>query len=185
MKVDQNPPITNQEWREWQNQDMTITETKNILQSKKLSQRKGDNNNSEELRTMLRHKQQLILRNGLQYKKIQFRSCDQPSLQFVLPQNYRQQAMKACHDDIGHLGLERSLDLLKDRSWWAGLTADMENHIQTCDRCLCFKSKPQKTESYPITATHVLELAHMDFLTIESGKTGKDVNKLVVIDHFT
>ena len=41
--------------------------------------------------------------------------CDQPSLQFVLLQNYRWQAMKACHDDIGHLGLERSLDLLKDR----------------------------------------------------------------------
>ena len=61
----------------------------------------------------------------------------------------------------------------------------MENHIQTCDRCLCFKSKPQKTELYPITATHPLELIHMDFLTIESGKTGKDVNILVVTDHFT
>ena len=33
----------------------------------------------------------------------------------MLPQNYRKQAMEACHDDIGHLGLERSLDLLKDR----------------------------------------------------------------------
>ena len=61
----------------------------------------------------------------------------------------------------------------------------MENHIHTCDRCLCFKSKPQKTESYPITTTHPLELVHMDFLTIESGKTGKDVNILVVTDHFT
>ena len=63
--------------------------------------------------------------------------------------------------------------------------ADMENHIQICDRCLGFKSKPQKTELYPITATHLLKLFHMDFLAIESGKTGKDVNILVVIDHFT
>ena len=61
----------------------------------------------------------------------------------------------------------------------------MENHIQNCDRCLHFKSKPQKTEFYPITATHPFELIHMDFLTIESGKTGKVVNILVVTDHFT
>ena len=48
--------------------------------------------------------------------------------------------------------------------------------------CLCFKSKPQKTELYPITATHPLELVHKDFPTIESVKTGKDVNILVVTD---
>ena len=74
--------------------------------------------------------------------------------------------MKACHDDVGHLGLEKFLDLLKDRFFWAGMTTDMGNHIQICERCLFFKSKPQKTELYPITATHPLELIHMDFFTI-------------------
>ena len=133
---------------------------------------------------MLRHKQQ-FLRNGLLYKKVQFYSHDQTTLQFVLPQNYREQAMNACHNDIGHLGLERSLDLLKDRFYWPGMSTDMENHIQTCDRCLQFKSKPKKTELYPITTTHPLELVHMDFLTIKLGMTGKDVNILVVTDHFT
>ena len=93
--------------------------------------------------------------------------------------------MKACHNDRGHLGLESSLNLLKDRFYWEGMTADMENHIQTCDRCLFLESTPQKTELCPITATYPLELIHMDFLTIESGKTGKDVNILVVTDHFT
>ena len=103
----------------------------------------------------------------------------------MLPQDYREQAMRACCDDIGLLGLERSLDLLKDRFHWAGISADMENNIQNCDRCLCFKSKPKKTELYPITTTHPLELVHMDILTIKSGKAGKDVNTLVVTDHFT
>ena len=41
------------------------------------------------------------------------------------------------------------------------------------------------TELYSIKATHPLELIHVDFLTIESGKTGKDVSILVVTDHFT
>ena len=156
-----------------------------MLWNRKLSQQEGLNTDSEEMKNMLRHKHQFILRKGLLYKKIQFCSCDQPSSQFALPQGYRWQAMKACHDDMGHLGLERSLDVLKDRFYWTGMTTDMGNHIQTCERCLCFRSKPQKTELYPITATHPLELIHMDFLTIESGKTGKDVNILVVTDHFT
>ena len=86
----------------------------------------------------------------------------------MLPQNYRQQVMKACHDDIGHLGLEKSLDILKDRFHWTRMTDDMENHIQICDRCVGFKNKPQKTELYPITATNPLELFHLDFLSMES-----------------
>ena len=77
------------------------------------------------------------------------------------------------------------MDLLKDRFYWAGMSSYMANHIQTCDRCLQFKIKPKKTELYPITTTHPLELVHMDFLTIKSGKTGKNVNILVVTDHFT
>ena len=32
---------------------------------------------------------------------------------------------------------------------------------------------------------HPLELVEMDFLTVEPGKIGKDVNILVVTDHFT
>ena len=150
VRIDQNPPITDQELREWQIQAKTIVEIKNLLQNKKLSQQKGHTSDSEEMKTMLRHKNQFFLRKGLLYKKIQIHSCDQPSLQFVLPQSYRWQAIEACHDDIGHLGLERFLELLKDRFYWAGMTADMENHIQTCDRCLHFKSKPQKQNCIPL-----------------------------------
>ena len=153
------------------------------MQSKKLSQQKGHNDDPVEMKTMLRHT--AIHPNTLLYRKVQFHSCDQPSLQYLLPQNYRQQAMKACHDDIGHLGLERALDLPKDRFYWAGMSTNIENHIQTCDRCLCFKSKPQKTELYPITSIHLLESVHMYFCTVELGKTGKDISKLVITDHFT
>ena len=47
--IDQNPPITNQEWKEWQNQDKIIAEIKTLLESKKLSQWKEHNKNSEEI----------------------------------------------------------------------------------------------------------------------------------------
>ena len=38
VKVEQNSPITNQEWSKQQNQDKTIAEIKDILESKKHSQ---------------------------------------------------------------------------------------------------------------------------------------------------
>ena len=92
------------------------------------------------------------------------------NLQFVLPMSYRQQAIKACHDDICHLGLEKIIRPSK-RFYWPGMNEEMGNHIRNGNRFFHFKSKLQKTELCPIMATHLLELIHMDFLTIELGKT--------------
>ena len=47
-------------------------------------------------------------------------------MQFVLPTEFCIQAMKACHDDIGHLGAEHSLDPLRDRFYWPSLAKDIE-----------------------------------------------------------
>ena len=74
---------------------------------------------------------------------------------------------------------------MKDRFYWQRMNDEMRNHIWICDRCLYFKSKPQTTELCPITAIHPLELVCMDFLTIESDRTDKDVNILVITDQFT
>ena len=65
------------------------------------------------------------------------------------------------------------------------MAQDIETHIKQCDRCLKSKSKPQQKELHTIVATHSMELVHMDYLTVMSGKANKDVNILVVTDHFT
>ena len=62
---------------------------------------------------------------------------------------------------------------------------DVEQHIRTCGQCLHFKAKPQCAELHPILATHPMELLHVDFLTTESGKGDKEINILVVTEHFT
>ena len=62
----------------------------------------------------------------------------------------------------------------------------MWNNIsKPCGQCLHFNAKPQCSELHPILTTHLMELVHIDFLTIESGKGDKVVNILVVTDHFT
>ena len=61
----------------------------------------------------------------------------------------------------------------------------VEEYVQTCPRCLRFKIIAEWAELTPIMVSRPLELIHMNSLTIESPKTEKDINVLIVTDHFT
>ena len=59
----------------------------------------------------------------------------------------------------------------------------MIRHIKQCERCLRFKSVPEKAPLKNVDATYPLELVYMDYLTIEANEGGKDVH-MVITDHF-
>ena len=61
----------------------------------------------------------------------------------------------------------------------------MEQHIKRCERCIRFKARQEIAPLENIEASYPMELVHIDYLTIESNKTEKDINILVVTDHFT
>ena len=79
------------------------------------------------------------------------------------------------------------VDLLRDQFYWPNMNmvADAQHHIQNCDRCLEFKAKPVRGVLHPIVVSYSLQLDHMDCLTIENPKCDRDVNVLVMTDHFT
>ena len=77
------------------------------------------------------------------------------------------EALQACHDNIGHLGTERTHTLLRDRFYWPGMKQDVDDYVGNCPHCLRFKAVPDRAELNPITVTNPFELVHMDFLTIE------------------
>ena len=104
--------------------------------------------------------------------------------QFVMPRQFRKQTVQVCHEDYGHLGMDRVLLLLQERYYWPKMSSDVRTHIRACERCIRFKQPQEKEEMYPITATYPLELIHVDFLTI-GGKQDRMKNVLVVTDHFT
>ena len=96
--------------------------------------------------------------------------------------------MEACHDNMGHLGIERTTSLLRDRFYWLSMIEDIEIHIRSCPHCLRFKTQPEKAELNPIVATRPMELVHIDYLTIEAPEnswSSKDINILIITDHFT
>ena len=139
----------------------------------------------DDVRTMLRKTGRFVFHNNLLDQKNRNQQKEEEYLQFVLPRNFRKQALEACHDEIGHLGKDRVLSLLVDRLYWLNMKKDVKEYVQTCPRCLRFKTIAEWTELTPIMVSRPLELIHMDFSMIESPKMEKDTNVLIVTDHFT
>ena len=107
------------------------------------------------------------MRDGILYHKneIQEAHClDRNTMQLVLPGSYRKQALQGCHDALGNLGIERTIDLLRDQFYWPRMMKDAVRHIRQCERCLRFEALPDKAPMENVDATYPMELVHMDYL---------------------
>ena len=74
-----------------------------------------------ELKVLIIIKKQLTLKQGVLYRRttqVDMRT----RLQLMLPPSYRTKAIAGCHDQVGHLGQDRVLDLLRDEFYWPGCT---------------------------------------------------------------
>lgn len=102
----------------------------------------------------------------------------------VIPDHMRDTVFRMIHDDMGHLGRDKTLSLAQERFFWVNLTGFVEDKIRSCYRCQCAKSLPERAPLVSITTTQPLELVCIDFLSLEESK-GKYTSLLVVTDHFT
>ena len=113
----------------------------------------------------------LFLNNKLLDQKAILKNHPEPVAQFVLQKRFIGKVILACHDDNGHLGMERTLKLLQERFFWPKMAKDVCTHIHTCERCLRFKQPQERAEMQPILVSYPMELIHLDFLTL-GGKAG-------------
>ena len=81
--------MTNKEWVEEQTSDSVIGEVRKHLLEGTLHQRKCKTEDSEALKKLLKHRNQLVLRNNLVYRKISNNSRNS-TMQFVLPSKFRE-----------------------------------------------------------------------------------------------
>ncbi len=118
--------------------------------------------------------------DGLLYRETASRS------QLLLPQKYHQLVYKELHEEMGHLGVERVVNLIRDRFYWPHMQKDAEHYITQV--CSCLKNKrPNRPTRAPLTniiTTYPFQLVSIDFLHLEKSKGGYEYI-LVVMDHFT
>nr|KAG5712759.1 hypothetical protein BaRGS_029814 [Batillaria attramentaria] len=134
-------------------------------------------------RTLHQTASRLKLIDGVLYRDVII--DDKQRNQLVLPGQYIQDVLRSLHDDGGHPGRDRTLSLLRDRFFWPGMAADVENWIQKCPRCIRRKTPcNSRAPLVNIVTTQPLELVSVDFLTLETSKGGFQ-HVLVMVDHFT
>lgn len=77
-----------------------------------------------ELPLLLRELNHLVLKNGVLYRKRQ--DGANTILQLVLPMELRAFALHSLHHDMGHMGVERVLDLVRARYFWPKMAASFK-----------------------------------------------------------
>ena len=170
LTQDNMPPgMTPLEWSQAHAQDPAICQTVEAICHKTLGKIKIKKDMPLDPKAFLRIRNQLKLKQGILYRKSEVNSSS-ARLQLVLPTEYRHKAMAGCHDQIGHLGQDRVLELVRDRFYWPGMHMDVASYINSCPRCISRKSQPDVAALHNIAATQPLELVHLDYLEIEPSK---------------
>ncbi|XP_030594321.1 uncharacterized protein LOC115786334 [Archocentrus centrarchus] len=177
--IDQLSP---RELKSAQDLDPVIGPVKTALEAGKMHVQ--SQNDPPDVALLSREISKLELKDGVLYRTRQTPS-DREINQLVLPQRYRSVVLRSLHDDCGHLGIDKTSELLRDRFYWPRMIAEVEQYIKTCGRCVSRKTLPQhSTPLNQITSNGPLDLVCIDFLQIEPDSRGV-ANVLVVTDHFT
>ena len=135
------------------------------------------------MKALIRTKKQLALKQGVLYRR-NTQVNGRTRFQLVLPPSLRPKAIEGCHNQVGHLGQDRVLGLLRDQFYWPRMHTDVASYINICPRCLRRKFQPDQAPLLNIEVNHLLELIHLDYLQIEPSK-GSVENILIITDHFT
>ena len=118
--------MTLDDWHQAQEADPALATIMERLKAGALDQDWCKQANSPKLNSYKRERNNLILQKGILYRRTRPRESDEGLLQLVLPPAYREVALKGCHDEVGHLGLERMLDLMRDRFFWPHMAVSGE-----------------------------------------------------------
>uniref|UniRef100_A0A3B3S2Q0 Gypsy retrotransposon integrase-like protein 1 n=1 Tax=Paramormyrops kingsleyae TaxID=1676925 RepID=A0A3B3S2Q0_9TELE len=179
------PAMTTQEIRAGQTDDPVIGPVlyfKSRNQKPSRSERVGV---GEKGGLLLKEWRRLALRNGILYRHV--RDCQRGVVeQLILPEKLHTSVKIALHDDSGHLGFERTLQMIRERFYWPRMFQEIKAWCEQCERC-CLRKTPTAGLRTPLVSIHSsapMELVCIDFLSLEKSKGGIE-NVLIVTDHFS
>lgn len=91
----------------------------------------------DDVSVLRRARSKIEIVEGLLYRKSVARS------QLVLPTLFHKLIYKELHEEMGHLGVERTLQLIRDRFYWPHMQRDVDHHVTNVCSCLKWK-RPNK-----------------------------------------
>ena len=174
--------LSSKDWKKAQRADPIISQLLDHMHNGTKPSAKQMSEKFDPTVRYLRDWENLDIRDGVLYRFSKFKG--QTYKQLLLPENLRMEVFRALHDDLGHQGRDRTISLFKQRFFWPGMDAFIEDKIRKCQRCIARKTRPAVASLVPISSTAPMEIICLDFLSLEQSKGGYE-NILVITDHFT
>ena len=109
MHINTEPKKTKAEWVQLQSANPDIGPIVELLKLNKLSQYMVKEADTSVMRVLLKYQQDLVLKDGLLYHTAKLKGQKFTVHQFVLSEWFHKQVILACHNDFGHLGMEKTL----------------------------------------------------------------------------
>lgn len=110
---------------------------------------------------------EIIYRETLVQKKKKY--------QLLLQSSYLPIILKSLHGDMGHPGRDKTTSLIQDRFYWHRMTADIEEYIQNCQRCILRKS-PENHKA-PLVNIETFQPLHRPCYQICTSHSNKKSNR--------
>ena len=106
--------------------------------------------------------------------------------QLVVPRKFHQIVFRELHEEMGHLGSEKIIQLARERFYWPRMVEDITHYVTKVCNCLKQRrpQRPQRAPLKSIVTTTPFELISIDYLHLEKSSGGCEY-VLVVMDHFT
>ena len=131
----------------------------------------------------------LSLRNSVLCRRWESETGDEVCWQFVIPSNSRKDILHELHtmETAGHLGINKTLERVKDRFYWPGCTKDVKDWCRACDLCAS-RERPTRTPRAPLRTYNVgapLERVALDILGPLPDSDRCNKCSLIIGDYFS
>ncbi|XP_034085120.1 uncharacterized protein K02A2.6-like isoform X2 [Gymnodraco acuticeps] len=140
---------------------------------------------SKDVKRLVQQWDRILEKEGVLYRQVTA-PHGEVYAQLLLPMCLHEELLNNLHDKHGHQGVRRTTDLARQRCYWPGMGADIENHCRSCQRCVLSKAVQPGVKTYQGTllATQPMEILAIDFTLLEPATDGKE-NVLVMTDVFS
>jgi hypothetical protein len=104
----------------------------------------------------------------------------------VLPERYRDQALRMAHEEVGHMSVSKTLKRLVEQYVWPGLRRGVRDFVGRCPQCAVFRRSAVRV---PMQEVEVppgpMQVVHVDFIGPYPADPQGNKYVLTCIDYLT